>query len=452
MRSAVAEAASRRRRRELMARVWRIAPAAGGAGLVLVLAARWAGAPRGVPLAALAAAVAGAVLYILAAAPRKATPDGIAASIDADGRFGGELRSASWFAARETGDPWALFHLDRAAARLAATDWRQLYPPVRASRARWATAALLVTAVGLIGTWPQGLEFAVGTQAAATDRGALSTAGEERQLLVIPPDLRKRIEELLAAAEQGRLSSSEQKARALELYNLFTQVNSDVDPEKLAELARAMDPEQGGTAGEAAKKLWELAGKIQTAAEAQGVPDDVRKALADLGVQVTASAAAEDRKATEASQASAGSRGGSTQPGGEASSSAPPNLDPDSIQISKDSDAGAAAGMTMLSDMLGPKGPPGGGFGGGGRSGAPPAGGTAPGLADALRHETVEASADTAGQNVLSETRRQTERGQATAAFTHTAPGRSDRSLAGAPPPVPETRRATVQTYFSRQP
>jgi hypothetical protein len=102
--------------------------------------------------------------------------------------------------------------------------------------------------------------------------------------------------------------------------------------------------------------------------------------------------------------------------------------------------------------MPGQKGQAGGGFGGGGRSGPPPTNGTMPGLADALRHETIEASTDTAGQNVLSETRRQTERGQATVPFTQTAPGASDRSLAGAPPPVPEDRRATVQSYFTRQP
>ena len=73
------------------------------------------------------------------------------------------------------------------------------------------------------------------------------------------------------------------------------------------------------------------------------------------------------------------------------------------------------------------------------------------GIAQALRRETVEASADTAGENVLSETRRKTERGQATVGFTQGAAGPSDRSRASAPPPVPEDRRGTVQTYFSRK-
>jgi hypothetical protein len=450
VRTAVAAAASRRHRRNVMRRLWLSAPFAATTCLLVVLAARWAGTPRAVPLLAIGLFVVGSAVYVYLRERERASADAVAASIDEDGGFGGELRSAIWFAARGSHDEWALCHLDRAATRLAATEWQNLYPTVGAWSARGVTAGLLVAALALVGTWPHAATLRASVPVAAGDAAALS-GQDERPLVMIPADLRKRIEELIAAAERGTLSTDDQKAKALELYNLFTQVNSDVDPEKLAELAKAMDPEHGGTAGQAAKKLWDLAGHIQTAADARGTPEDLRKALESLGLQVTASAAAEDRKASEDGQqtASAGA-GNNAQPSDQAASNGPASLDPDSIQISKDATAGASAGMTMLSDMPGQRGQAGGGFGGGGRSGPAPAAGTMPGLADALRHETIEASTDTAGQNVLSETRRQTERGRATASFTDAAPGASDRSLAGVPPPVPEDRRATVQSYFTR--
>jgi hypothetical protein len=74
-----------------------------------------------------------------------------------------------------------------------------------------------------------------------------------------------------------------------------------------------------------------------------------------------------------------------------------------------------------------------------------------PDFEQALRRETVDASADTPGANVLSEVRRKTEHGQATVAFSHSASGPSDASRAAAPPAVPEGRRASVQTYFTRK-
>ena len=436
-----------------MRRLWRVAPVVAASGLLVIVAARWAGAPRTVPLVAVGVSLAVLASYLYLRERGRAIGDAVAAGIDNDGGFGGELRSASWFAAKDTRDEWTAFHLDRAAARFSGMDWASLYPAVQAWRARWVTAGCVVAALVLVGSWPHGSTLRANMPvASASARGV--ALQEEKTLLIIPPDLRKRIEELLAAAERGTLSPEDQKAKALDIYNLFTQINSDVDPEKLDQLAKAMDPEQGGTAGQAAKKLWELAGKVITAADAKGTPEDLRKALEGLGQQLTASAADEDRKASEESQSQAASAASSQsgQASDQAASNGAASLDPNSIQLSKDTGAGAAAGMTMLSDMPGQKGQAGGGFGGGGRSGPPPTNGTMPGLADALRHETIEASTDTAGQNVLSETRRQTERGQATVPFTQAAPGTSDRSLAGAPPPVPEERRATVQSYFSRQP
>jgi hypothetical protein len=195
----------------------------------------------------------------------------------------------------------------------------------------------------------------------------------------------------------------------------------------------------------------DLAGRAQRAADAKAASPDTRKALENLGAQLADAAIAEQQAANESQSAGGQSPGKDAQAANAASSDAPPKLDQSSIQFSKDSEPGAGAGMMMMSQQMGPKGQPGAGFGGAGNSGKPPNGGVAPELEQALRRETIEASDDTAGDNVLSETRRKTEHGQATVAFTHSAPGSSARSRAAAPPPVPEGRRAAVQNYFTRK-
>jgi len=74
-------------------------------------------------------------------------------------------------------------------------------------------------------------------------------------------------------------------------------------------------------------------------------------------------------------------------------------------------------------------------------------------IAQALRQEMLEASADTKGKNVEREDiRRKTEQGEATVGFTRVAPPSTlDRSRAQAPPVVPDARRALLFHYFIRQ-
>jgi hypothetical protein len=266
---------------------------------------------------------------------------------------------------------------------------------------------------------------------------------------LIPPDLRKRLEDLLAAAEAGKMSK-EQTKQAAEIYNLFASLNEDIDTEKLKELAKAMDPTQQGSSQQAAKKMTELAGRTLKAADTKGLPQDVRKALEDLGMQISESADAEARSAGDDATPS-GSPGKDSAQAGATPSNGAPNLDQTSIEFSKDSDAGAGAGMMMMSEQPGSLGDPSSGFGGAGGGAKTNGAGKMPGLEQALRRETVEASADTAGANVLSEVRRKTEHGQATVGFTHSEAGPSDRTRAAAPPAVPEGRRAIVQTYFTRK-
>jgi hypothetical protein len=94
-------------------------------------------------------------------------------------------------------------------------------------------------------------------------------------------------------------------------------------------------------------------------------------------------------------------------------------------------------------------GPPGAGVGGSGSEET--AASSAAAIEVALKQEIVEASQDAPGGNVESEIRRKTEHANATVTFTSSAAGTFDRSRAAAPPPVPEARRADVQTYFIRK-
>jgi hypothetical protein len=450
VRTAVEAADARRRRRELSVWLWRTAPVLAGGCLVVAAVNWWLRGSITVPIAVIGTAWIYLLVYVRMHGRRHAVSDAMASRIDADGAFNDELRSANWFAARGERDEWADFHLDRAAARLSDADWQALYPPVSAARPRVMTAALFVAAVGFGFMTPGRWQVEARGPLEVPVSGTALAPGKAMDLQMLPEDLRKQIEDLLASAENRTGSARQQTEAAKMIWNMFTALNSDINAEKLKEVAKAMDPTGRGSAAEAAKKLNELAGRSVKAADTRELPADLRDALNKLGEAMVSTAAAEDKMA----QAS-GSQPPSSASGNDASESASdgaPNLDDASIQMSRDSDASAGAGMMMMSSQLKAVGNPSSGFGGAGSAGSKAAPGSAAmGLADALRKETVEASADTTGDNVLSETRRKTEHGQATVGFTRGASGTSDRSRATAPPPVPEDLRGNVQSFFNRK-
>jgi hypothetical protein len=232
---------------------------------------------------------------------------------------------------------------------------------------------------------------------------------------------------------------------------MFTALNSDINAEKLKELAKRMDPTNQGSAAEAAKKLNELAGRSVKAADTRELPKDLQQALRDLGEALTTAADAE-QQAAESNAASQSSSSGAQANANSTAGDGPQSLENAQIQMSREGDAAAGAGMMMMSSQMNAMGNPSAGFGGAGNANTQAPAGAAPlDLTEALRKETVEASADTTGDNVMSETRRKTEHGQATVGFTRSASGTSDRSRATAPPPVPEDLRGTVQSYFNRK-
>ena len=430
MLAAVTAVARRRRARETSRLLWRIAPFAAGAVLVLAAVVRWRHASPIIPLATLATAcVAWAVVaYVRRRVDR--VPDRTAALIDHEVHFGGELRSAAWFAAHATENPWSAFHLDRAATRLESADFAQFYPAIRAGRARLATGAMLALAL------VTAVAFPAAPQADARARRDTPLSPEVRKVPMLEveglsPDLPQELEDLLSAIENGTLA--EALARNAALLDALKSLQSIKDPQALAALAKAM-------AANAAKlgeqdSIKDLADRAKRDAS-MTPPSDVKDALDQLAKNLT------DQ---DTEMASAGfEKSDQTEPNGGVDLAGTP-------QSVRDASAIAGIGMIAVSkqDSAQSDAPP--GMGAGGTSSSPSGGGTMPEIATALRHEIIEAHEDDVSGDVHSEERRKTEHGSAATAFTGGTAGKSDSSRAVAPPAVPETRRAGVQTYFTRK-
>ena len=430
MLAAVTAVARRRRARETSRLLWRIAPFAAGAVLVLAAVVRWRHASPIIPLATLTTAcLAWAVVaYVRRRVDR--VPDRTAALIDHEVHFGGELRSAAWFAAHATENPWSAFHLDRAAARLEAADFAQFYPAIRAGRARLATGAMLALAL------VTAVAFPAAQQADGRARRDTPLSPEVRKVPMLEveglsPDLPQELEDLLSAIENGTLA--EALARNAALLDALKSLQSIKDPQALAALAKAM-------AANAAKlgeqeSIKDLADRAKRDAS-MTPPSDVKDALDQLAKNLT------DQ---DTEMASAGfEKSDQTEPNGGVDLAGTP-------QSVRDASAIAGIGMIAVSkqDSAQSDAPP--GMGAGGTSSSPNGGGTMPEIATALRHEIIEAHEDDVSGDVHSEERRKTEHGSAATAFTGGTAGKSDSSRAVAPPAVPETRRAGVQTYFTRK-
>jgi hypothetical protein len=445
VRDGLAAGDRRRRAREATRRMWLVAPALAAICLATAALARWAAWSPLVPICMLAAAVAlGGIYFTLRRRPRPLS-DAAAAIIDADARMAGELRSASWFAARDLRDDWAALHVERAAERLRTTDWRRLYPAVRSPRAGLATAAMVAGALALTVTMPErvGIHEAASaktTAAARAGRGPVS--GEP---VMLSPELEKQLAELLAAAESGNPTTAEALARNADLRDMLNRLSQLRDPALLEALARALAAHANAENRSAAEDMKALADRARKAAESTSVSREMQDALEKLADELDSVNAEEPNDGEGANASSGGPKPGES---GEAGAAGMQDL---SIQFAKEADPEGGAGVLMMSsqDDQG-AGPPGGGVGGSGSEDA--AAGTMANIEAALKEELVEASDDNAGANVETEIRRKTEHGNAAVAFTGSAAGTFDRTRVATPPPVPEARRSGVQTYFVRKP
>jgi hypothetical protein len=442
VRAGVARADRLRRSRETARRLWRAAPIAAALSVAVAGASRWAGWPVFIPLGALVAA--GVILSGYAYSRRRdhAVSDLAASEIDAHAGLAGELRSAHWFSEREGENPWIDVHLGRAAARVQGIDWSQLYPAVRASRAKTASAVMALGAVALALSVPG----RAGIQARTPATGSTARAQRPSSVTSLPPDLQKELEELLKLAESGGTASGGKALTASELRDLLARIDKLRGLQALKD--GKLDPNTPGSKpGQVPDDLKALTERLKRASEMGALSPELKDAFAEAAEKLAdasstePSSAKDPQEAMAAADAQKGQAGKSKTPGGQ---------EENSVQSVKDASAGGGAGVVMMSSQDASSGKdPGLGLGGGSSQNG--GRGHMADLGAALRKETIEAKADNPGENVETELRRNTERGDATVAYTKVAPRAFERGRSSAPPAVPEGRRAAVHSYFIRK-
>ncbi|HEX9369189.1 MAG TPA: hypothetical protein VF921_21340, partial [Vicinamibacterales bacterium] len=387
VRSRVALADRLRRGRETSRRVWRAAPMAAAACALVAAGARGTGRSPLVPLLLLGISLAALAAYAYVARRDHAVTDAAAADIDGRAGLGGELRSATWFAAREGQNGWVDFHVARAADRLETVDWTALYPPVRAPRAKAATGLLAIAAVVLV------LPFAGRAGAHAQgSAGGPAVRGPLLRGIYLPPDVRKRLEEILKAAEEGSMASTGHPLTEAEVRDLLARLAHSPEMKNANDASRIGDP-TGKQMEPSSKDVQALAERAKRASEMASLSPEVKDALSDVAEKLaetsdTASTSPKDPSDTMGSaDAPKGDAAQSNKSGGNEEAS---------IQAVKDTSAGGGIGVVMMSSDD-PKGAQEAGLGLGGGSSARKNAGTMPNLDAALRKETVEAYKDDTG-------------------------------------------------------
>jgi hypothetical protein len=407
---------------------------------------RWFHGPLVLPFGTLA--FAAAILVLRTSLGRGSRASDIeTAAIDDDAGLAGELRSAAWFAALPERDVWADCHVARAATRLRKISWPQLYPPVRPRRAQLTTAALVLGTLALSITSPSAAPSDV-TGLPKTASLARSSSGVDHAEAAVP-ELQKQLEALLAAAETGARSSRDLREIAADARQLMAGIEALRAAGRLADLARAVAPPGSARKSSPSAEVTALAERLRAAARRPNVAPEVQAALEKLSETLS-----EDGGRLGSPKEPSPNAGASRDSSGDlVRGKGPAPVDEATIQSLRESDTGSGAAGAMTSASGGgddsKKAPPGRGLGGG-SDGAREAARIA-GLEAVFRRATVEAFTEGAGQTLQSDLRRNTDRGEATAAYTHAAAGAFDRGHAVAPPAVPEGRRAAVQGYFLRK-
>ena len=438
IRDVVARADRRVRARAAVRTAARLAPVLAGVVVLLAVIGRVLGWPALVPLTALAVVAVALVGYALIARRARPASDAIAARVDADASLAGELRSAHWFAASAEPDGWATYHMDRAAVRAEGVDWTALYPPVRATRAWITTAACAVAVIALTVNIP-----------ARAPAGTVMVDGVPVKTDDLPDELRRKIDALMMAMEEGKLTPEAAAADLKQLKDLM----ANIDPALQKKLEAMLKNRPLGADATTKRKdldaedLAEIAEKGTNA----GLPEDVRWSLEDLAARLANSSA--EKRETNPNNPSASSETGEKGMGSQQAQSEQAGAQA-SMQMQMMKEAAGDPGSSQM--MMG-----GGAMGGDSRAGA---GGNNPDakpgaladallIAKALKKDVIEAAQDIKGENVDKEDiRRKTEQGKSTMGFTRVAtPASFERSRADAPPPVPEARRDLLQRYFIRR-
>jgi hypothetical protein len=438
----VARGARLRHAQAASGRLWQTAPVAAAICAVLAAGVRWGAWPLMLPVVAGAVALAGLAISIYLSRRDGAITDATAAGLDAAAAFGGELRSASWFAARDTHGDWVDYHVARAADRLEAVDWTRLYPPVAAHRAKAATALLAIAAIVLVlpAAGRSGLH-ATGTK---VDDSARTRALDAANL---PPELRKQLEAILKQAEDSALANGGKALTEAEVRDLLARLTESLDLKKNAKDRNRLGDSSAKQMEMSSKDLQALAERAKKASELASLSPEVRDALSDVADKLSETSEAQPSGPKDPSEAQATAE---AKTGDAAQSTKGGDKQEASVQSVKDASAGGGVGVVMMSSDD-PSGAQEAGLGLGGGSSDRNGGGKMPDIAAALRKETIEAYKDDEGEK-SKDLRRKTEHGTASVAYAATSPAAFDKGRAIAPPAVPENRRAAVQTYFIRKP
>jgi hypothetical protein len=432
----VSGADRQRRARRATARLAQIAPAAAGLALVTAALGRMAGWSPVVAIGVVAVLAAVLAAYVVVMRRPHPSTDAIAARIDADAEMAGELRSAHWFAATESRDEWADYHMVTAAERASQVSWDTLYPPVRAARAWVITGALVAGAIALAVVVP-------GTRAAAPT----GLTGEVAEIAAeLPPELQAKLEALFAQMGDGKASAEAKQATLEDLKKLMEQI----DPKLQAKLAELLKKQPlGDLANTKRKDLDEEDLNERNDNSAAGMPEDVRWALEDLAARMANADA--NRKTNENNPAASSETGETAKGSAQAETSEAGQSQQAGMQLMREaaSDAGGSQMMMAGAGAMGgdsSNGP-------GGNSGGKGDPKDFASIAQALRKELIEANQDIKGENIPKEDiRRKTEHGQSSLGFTRVAPPANfDRSRATSPPQVPDARRPLLFHYFIRQ-
>lgn len=397
------------------------------------------GATFWTPLAVLAAGAFGLAVYVALAFRAGAVSDTLASAIDRDAGLDGELRSASWFAARDDRDEWADEHLSRAAGRLHAITWTRVYPPAAPGRSGLTTAALTVAAITLAALLPgRGAPAAAST--GTGEPGSRDAAYHALEHL--PPELLRQLEQLLAAAESGDRAATRALSANVSLRDMLSELAHANDPRLLEALARAAV--DAGADQEARDAMEALAERIRRAADAAGMSAAMQDALEQLADELEI---ATPERSAERGGAPSGDPSDDAAAGGAAG-----GLEQLRIQFVEEPDTTGGSGVVILSQQGGDDGidAPGAGVGGAPSGDIPP--GTMAGIEAALARDAVEAYQDAPGATVDTEGHRETEQGLAATAYTRGTAAAIDVQPIVAPPSVPEARRAGVRHYFVRPP